>query len=159
MMDRYWGNSYVRHVVCTNQTLFCPLCEGSVAELTKEEVNVVPVTQSAYMQRNKLKYLLSKVDHLLGLDERERSKKWTVQSKGGSYWEAWSSLVMSCIAIHSKDVVAILHLLVALARHFRCPYPLPRNVSIKRILLKQQEKKLDSSILVEEITGDNIGPT
>ena len=62
-------------------------------------------------------------------------------------------------AVHSKDVVAILHLLVALARHFRCPYPLPRNVSIKRILLKQQEKKLDSSIMVEEITGDDIGPT
>ena len=51
------------------------------AELMKEEVNVVPVTQSAYMQRNKLKYLLEKVDGLLGLSERERSKKWTVQSK------------------------------------------------------------------------------
>ena len=51
-----------------------------LAELTKEEVNVVPVTQSAYMQRNKLKYLLEKVDHLLGLDEMERSKKWTVRS-------------------------------------------------------------------------------
>ena len=38
--------------------------------------------------------------------------------------------------IHSKDLVAILHLLVALARRFRCQYPLPRNVAIKRIHLK-----------------------
>lgn len=68
-------------------------------------------------------------------------------------------LILVLTAIHSKDVVAILHLLVALARHFRCPYPLPRNVSIKRILLKQLEKKLDSSIMIEEITGDDIGPT
>ncbi len=56
-------------------------------------------------------------------------------------------------------MVAILHLLVALARHFRCPYPLPRNVTIRRILLKQLEKKLDSSLITEEITGDDIGPT
>ena len=61
--------------------------------------------------------------------------------------------------MHSKDVVAILHMLVALARHFRCPYPLPKNVVIRRILLKQLEKKLDSSIIVDEITGDDIGPT
>lgn len=54
-----------------------------VAELTKEEVKVVPVTQSAYMQRNKLKYLLEKVDILLGLEENERSKKWTVHSEAG----------------------------------------------------------------------------
>lgn len=51
------------------------------AELTKEAVNVVPVTQSAYMQRNKLKYLMEKIDHLLGLNAKDRSKKWTVQSE------------------------------------------------------------------------------
>ena len=62
-------------------------------------------------------------------------------------------------AIHSKDVVAILHLLVALARHFRCPHPLPRNVTVRRILLKQFENKLHSQIIEEEITGDDIGPT
>lgn len=62
-------------------------------------------------------------------------------------------------AFHSKDVVAILHLMVALSRHFRCPHPLPRNVSIKRIFLKQLENKLDSRIIVDQITGDDIGPT
>lgn len=40
------------------------------------------------------------------------------------------------IAIHSKDIVSILHLLVALASYFRCKHSMPRNVVIKRILLK-----------------------
>ncbi len=63
------------------------------------------------------------------------------------------------VGVHNKDVVSILHLLVALARHFRSSHTLPRNVSIKRILLKQLDNKLDSSIIVEQITGDDIGPT
>ena len=33
-------------------------------------------------------------------------------------------------SIHSKNVVSILHLLVALARHFRAPVRLPENVSV-----------------------------
>jgi hypothetical protein len=57
------------------------VCVDSTAELTKEEVNVVPVTQSAYMQRNKLKYLMEKIDRLLGISDRDRAKKWTVQSE------------------------------------------------------------------------------
>ena len=61
--------------------------------------------------------------------------------------------------IHSQEVVEILHLLVALARHFRCPHPLPRHVQIKRIHLKQLDNKLETSLFVEEITGADIGPT
>ena len=64
-----------------------------------------------------------------------------------------------CTGIHSQEVVEIFHLLVALARHFRCPYPLPRHVQIKRIHLKQLENKLETKLFVEEITGADIGPT
>jgi hypothetical protein len=63
------------------------------------------------------------------------------------------------LGIHSQEVVEIFHLLVALARHFRCPHPLPRHVQIKRIHLKQLENKLETSLSVEEITGADIGPT
>ena len=77
-MVRSWESCSVSHMMLMNLPLHnTPTC---LAELTKEEVNVVPVTQSAYMQRNKLKFLLEKMDHLLGLDEKERSKKWTVRS-------------------------------------------------------------------------------
>jgi len=110
-----------------------------LAQLSQEEVSVTPVTQSAYMQKSRLRYLLEKVDKLLGIPQSYR--KWSVQS------------------IHSKDVVSILHLLVALARFFHCQHPLPRNVKIKRLHLKQLENKLDSHLFEEEITGDDIGPT
>ena len=78
-----------------------------------------------------------------------------------SVFDGWIAMKSSTLflGIHSKDVVAILHLLVALARHFRCVHPLPRNVIIKRIHLKQLENKLESSIVIERITGEDIGPT
>ena len=46
------------------------------------EVKVAPVTQSSYMQKNKLRYLLDKIDRLLGITDKDRASKWTVQSKG-----------------------------------------------------------------------------
>ena len=60
---------------------------------------MVPVTQSAYMQRNKLKYLMEKIDRLLGISDKDRSKKWTVQSKGcgrGVIW-VWSESDMGVV--------------------------------------------------------------
>ena len=35
------------------------------------------------------------------------------------------------VDIHSKDLIAILHLLVALATHYRAPICLPEKVSLK----------------------------
>ena len=48
-------------------------------ELSQEEISVVSVTQSAYMQKNKLKYLLEKIDKILGIAVVQR--KWSVQGK------------------------------------------------------------------------------
>jgi len=42
-------------------------------------------------------------------------------------------------AIHSKDLVAILHLLVALATHYSAPICLPEKVALKVILLRSLE--------------------
>lgn len=43
----------------------------------------------------------------------------------------WFSLT----GVHSKNLVAILHLLVALARHFRAPIRLPENVSVNLVVV------------------------
>ena len=67
--------------------------------------------------------------------------------------------VCDFIAIFSKDAVAILHLLVAMARHFGCRHELPQNVSVRRIYFKQLEKKLETKLYEEVITGDDTGPT
>ena len=50
-----------------------------LAELTQQELDVIPVTQSTYMQKNKLKFLLDKVDQLLGITPDQR--KWTIKGK------------------------------------------------------------------------------
>ena len=38
--------------------------------------------------------------------------------------------------IHSKNVIAIVHLLVALVRHYRAPIRLPENVFAKVVIVK-----------------------
>ena len=50
-----------------------------LAELTQQELDVIPVTQSTYMQKNKLKFLLGKVDQLLGITPEQR--KWSIKGK------------------------------------------------------------------------------
>ena len=50
-----------------------------LAELTQQELDVIPVTQSTYMQKNKLKFLLGKVDELLGITQEQRN--WSIKGK------------------------------------------------------------------------------
>ena len=42
------------------------------------------------------------------------------------------------LGIHDKDIVAILHLLVALARHFECPQKLPGGVTINTVIMQKK---------------------
>ncbi|KAF6028107.1 PARVA [Bugula neritina] len=64
-----------------------------------------------------------------------------------------------CIDIHSKNLVSILHLLVALVRHFRPPVRLPEYVSVNVVVVQKQGGILHSWKVSEEITGanDDIG--
>lgn len=39
--------------------------------------------------------------------------------------------------MHSKNIVSILHLLVALARQFRAPVRLPENVRVNVVVVKK----------------------
>lgn len=40
-------------------------------------------------------------------------------------------------SVHSKNMVAILHLLVSLVRHFRAPIRLPENVFVTIVIAKK----------------------
>jgi parvin len=48
----------------------------------------------------------------------------------------WSQQKWSVESVHSKNIVAILHLLVALARHFRAPVRLPENVAVGVVVVQ-----------------------
>ena len=54
--------------------------------------------------------------------------------------------------IHDKDIVAILHLLVSLARHFECPQKLPSGVTINTVIVQKKGGILLPQKVVEEIT-------
>ena len=53
--------------------------------------------------------------------------------------------------IHDKDIVAILHLLVALARHFECPQKLPSRVTINTVIVQKKGGILLPQEVVKEI--------
>ena len=54
--------------------------------------------------------------------------------------------------IHDKDIVAILHLLLALVRHFECPQKLPSGVTINTVIVQKKGGILLPQKVVQEIT-------
>ncbi|KAB1269533.1 Beta-parvin, partial [Camelus dromedarius] len=112
-------------------------------KLADRKLNVAEVTQSEIGQKQKLQTVLEAVHELL------RPHGWALQ---------WS-----VDSIHGKNLVAILHLLVALAMHFRAPIRLPEHVSVQVVVvrvfiycsfwdLQKREGLLHSSHVTEELT-------
>ncbi|GAB5574346.1 beta-parvin isoform X2 [Prionailurus iriomotensis] len=113
------------------------LYDGQVLQKLLEKLaccklNVAEVTQSEVGQRQKLQTVLEAVHGLL------RPHGWALQ------WTVDS--------IHGKNLVAILHLLVALAMHFRAPIRLPEHVSVQVVVVRKREGLLHSSHITEELT-------
>ncbi|XP_076349915.1 beta-parvin-like isoform X1 [Tachypleus tridentatus] len=109
-------------------------------KLTEEKLDVVEVTQSEEGQKEKLRTILDAANKLLS-PNRWSQVKWNVES------------------IHSKNVISILHLLVALARHFRAPVRLPENVMVNVVVVQKREGKLHTRTVQEELTStyDDLG--
>ncbi|XP_015427390.1 PREDICTED: beta-parvin [Myotis davidii] len=96
------------------------------------KLNVAEVTQSEIGQKQKLQTVLEAVQELL------RPHGW--------------ALPWTVDAIHGKNLVAILHLLVSLATHFRAPIRLPEHVSVQVVVVRKREGLLHSSHITEELT-------
>ncbi|XP_012513816.1 PREDICTED: beta-parvin, partial [Propithecus coquereli] len=96
------------------------------------KLNVAEVTQSEIGQKQKLQTVLEAVHDLL------RPHGWALR------WNVDS--------IHGKNLVAILHLLVSLAMHFRAPIRLPEHVSVQVVVVRKREGLLHSSHISEELT-------
>lgn len=108
-------------------------------KLTGEKLMVPEVTQSEEGQRNKLGIVLSVANRVLGLQRNQA--RWSVES------------------VHTKNIVSILHLLVALARHFRAPIRLPENVVVDVVIVTKREGVLTHRVIAEELTSfyDDVG--
>jgi len=108
-------------------------------KLTGEKLMVPEVTQSEEGQRNKLSIVLAVANRVLGLQRHQA--RWSVES------------------VHTKNIVSILHLLVALARHFRAPIRLPENVVVDVVIVTKREGVLTHRVIAEELTSfyDDVG--
>ncbi|XP_046285116.1 beta-parvin isoform X1 [Marmota monax] len=102
-------------------------------KLADRKLNVAEVTQSEIGQKQKLQTVLDAVLDLL------RPHGWALR---------WS-----VDSIHGKNLVAILHLLIALATHFRAPIRLPEHVSVQVVVVRKWEGLLHSSHVSEELTS------
>uniref|UniRef100_A0A3B4B3E7 Calponin-homology (CH) domain-containing protein n=1 Tax=Periophthalmus magnuspinnatus TaxID=409849 RepID=A0A3B4B3E7_9GOBI len=102
-------------------------------QLSGRKLNVAEVTQSEIGQKQKLQTVLEAVN------EQLRPHGWSVE------WTVDS--------IHSKNIVAIVYLLVALAMHFQAPIRLPEHVSVQVVVVKKQEGVLHTAVVTKELTS------
>ncbi|XP_022237318.1 beta-parvin-like [Limulus polyphemus] len=102
-------------------------------KLAGEKLDVVEVTQSEEGQKEKLRTVLDATNRLLA-PNRWSQVKWNVES------------------IHSKNVISILHLLVALARHFRAPVRLPENVVVRVVVVQSNSGNKYIMVLMDCFT-------
>ncbi|XP_042651437.1 beta-parvin isoform X2 [Tyto alba] len=101
-------------------------------KLADRKLNVAEVTQSEIGQKQKLQTVLEAVHDLL------RPHGWAIK------WNVDS--------IHGKNLISILHLLVALAMHFRAPIRLPEHVSVQVVVVRKREGLLQTTHVTEELT-------
>ncbi|NXU65895.1 PARVB protein, partial [Horornis vulcanius] len=83
-------------------------------KLADRKLNVAEVTQSEIGQKQKLQTVLEAHLSILSL----------------------ASSPLFPAAIHGKNLISILHLLVALAMHFRAPIRLPEHVSVQVVVVR-----------------------
>nr|XP_051684850.1 gamma-parvin [Oryctolagus cuniculus] len=103
------------------------------------EVEEMALTSAS--QQRKLAVVLDAVNRSLQVEERQ--VPWSVE------------------AIFSKDLLATLHLLVALAKRFQPDLPLPANVHVEVITIESTRTGLKSETSVEQLTecgADKDGP-
>ncbi|XP_008842941.1 gamma-parvin isoform X2 [Nannospalax galili] len=101
-------------------------------KLASLKLEVEEIALTAASQRRKLRVILEATNHSLQVDELQA--KWSVE------------------AIFNKDLLATLHLLVALARCFQPDLPLPANVQVEVIRIESTRTGLKSEKVVEQLT-------
>lgn len=115
------------------------LYDGQVLQKLAEKLANVTldhpeVTQSEFGQMQRLKEVLSTINQLLGVSDSWAEQQWSSEK------------------IHGKDWIAILHLLVALARRFKAGVRLPKGVHLSVIVVRKLNGKLQYRCKNEYIT-------
>lgn len=112
-----------------------------VEKLSGHKLDVIEVTQNDDLQKIKLRSVLDTANRLLGIQQRWAMIQWTVEG------------------IHAKNLVQLIHLLVALIRHYRAPIRLPSNVTVNIVIVQKRDGILQTRTVTEQLTGsyDELG--
>uniref|UniRef100_A0A673IW16 Beta-parvin-like n=1 Tax=Sinocyclocheilus rhinocerous TaxID=307959 RepID=A0A673IW16_9TELE len=136
-----WINSELEEDRIIVKDLEEDLYDGQVLQklfekLSGHKLNVAEVTQSEIGQKQKLQTVLEAVNGVLR--PLDWNTEWSVDS------------------IHSKNLVSIVYLLLALAIYYAAPIRLPEHVSIRVIVVKVRRKKegiLQTAHVTKQLTS------
>uniref|UniRef100_A0A671S7N7 Beta-parvin-like n=1 Tax=Sinocyclocheilus anshuiensis TaxID=1608454 RepID=A0A671S7N7_9TELE len=133
-----WINSELEEDRIIVKDLEEDLYDGQVLQklfekLSGHKLNVAEVTQSEIGQKQKLQTVLEAVNGVLR--PLDWNTEWSVDS------------------IHSKNLVSIVYLLLALAIYYAAPIRLPERVSIRVIVVKKKEGILQTAHVTKQLTS------
>lgn len=105
-----------------------------IEKLSGQALAVAEVIQKEDYQLSKLKVVLELCNRQLGYQGPAPNVRWTAAG------------------IHARNTVQIVHLLVALIRHFRAPIRLPPNVTISILVVTKRGGQLVKRVTTEALT-------
>lgn len=113
-------------------------------KLTGKKLDVPEVTQSEQGQHEKLNIVLKAVNHVSTTKQLWKEIMSNCVSPQQTLGFHQKIPKWSVASVHSKNIVAILHLLVALVRHFRAPVRLPENVYVTVVIAEKNAGVLNA---------------
>ncbi|KAK5901924.1 hypothetical protein CesoFtcFv8_007234 [Champsocephalus esox] len=140
-----WINSTLKPEHIVVQSLEEDLYDGLVlhhmlSRLAGVDVPVEEMALTSPAQIRKLGLVLEELDQRLGLQDDSRIK-WNVK------------------LIHNKDLLATIHLLVAMVRSFQPDLDLPPNVNVEVIVMEVSKSGIKSDVQTEVLTDEReAGP-
>lgn len=93
-------------------------------KLHNVQLDLIEVTQNEAAQKRKLRHVLDSINRVLALQARWVRIRWSVDG------------------IHAKNMVEIIHLLIALALYYCAPIKLPSNVRVQVLVVQKSQGKL-----------------
>ncbi|XP_020790921.1 gamma-parvin isoform X2 [Boleophthalmus pectinirostris] len=132
-----WINSTLKPEHIVVQTLEEDLFDGLVLHhllmrLAKVKLPVEEIALTSAAQTHKLEVILGQLSQHLGLEEDQT--KWSVQ------------------LIHNKDLLATVHLLVAMVKRFQPELELPSDVEVEVVVVEVSKNGIKSEIHKEMLT-------
>jgi len=132
----YWINDELASERIVVRNIQEDIYDGQVIQkllekLAQIKIEVPEVSQSEEGQKQKWRIIIDALNRNLG---NTGSQKWSNE------------------LIHAKDIVAILHLLIGLALHYRAPIRFPNNVNVQILIYTRNGKQINKNIVTEQLT-------